>query len=179
MGRLGDGRIEMRIAESSLDHAFVEALTASPDFQHWLLSGGRFARHALEATLLQDEQARARKKASHWWKHWWCRLADGSESETDIFLVFEAAGDRFAIHIENKPLHGVIKLCQAVDYRRRAAWKSNDAGWLAYSDFETILMAPADFLTRQADCAAQFDRAISYEDVSPFAPLFGEALATR
>ena len=169
----------MNIAEVDLDHAFAEAIESSLDFRHWLLSHGRFARHAAEAMLLRHEQAEARKKATHWWKHWWCRLADGSESETDIFLVFEAAGDRFAMHIENKPPHGTLPLRQAADYRRRAAWKTNDAAWLAYSDFETILLAPAAFLSRNAECASQFDRAISYEDVARFAPLFAQALAMK
>ena len=112
------------ISEVELDHAFAETLADSPEFQEWLLSSGRFVRHAGNATLLVSEQASARKSAKHWWKHWWCRLPDESESETDVFLVFEAEGARFAIHIEDKPAHGKLGLRQAIDYRRRAAFKA-------------------------------------------------------
>jgi hypothetical protein len=166
----------MTITESALDHAFAEAFASGDEFQRWLLSGGRFARFASCALLLSNEQAQARPKARHWWKHWWCRLPDGSESETDIFLVFKAGGGRFALHIENKPVHGVLGLRQAADYRRRAALKANEAGWLSYSDFETILLAPANFLTCNAVCLQQFDRGIRYEEVARFVPLFSAAL---
>ena len=165
----------MNIKEVDLDHAFAEGLATDKHFQTWLLSGGRFARHAGKARLLVEEQANARK-AKHWWKHWWCRLPDGSENETDIFRVFEAEGRRFALHIEDKPPHGKLELRQAVDYRRRAAFKSNSAGWLNYSDFEVLLLAPAEFIERHSDCAAQFDRAISYEEVAQFVSLFAASL---
>jgi hypothetical protein len=163
------------ISEVELDHAFAEALADNHQFQNWLLSGGRFSRHVGKATLLISEQASARK-AKHWWKHWWCRLPDGSESETDIFLVFDAAGHRFALHIEDKPPHGKLELRQAIDYRRRAVFKANSADWLNYTDFEVLLLAPAEFIERHLDCAAQFDRAITYEEVAKFAPLFDTTL---
>ncbi|MES2136885.1 MAG: hypothetical protein V4502_07490 [Pseudomonadota bacterium] len=165
------------IKEVELDHAFAEALADDIDFQAWLLSNGRFARHAGRATLLINDQARARKSAKHWWKHWWCRLSDGSESETDVFLVFEADDSRFALHIENKPAHGKLELQQARDYRRRAAFKSNSKDWLDYSDFEVLLLAPADFIRSHPDCVAQFDRVMTYEEVGRFVPLFQEALS--
>jgi len=165
------------ISEVELDHAFAETLADSPEFQEWLLSSGRFVRHAGNATLLVSEQASARKSAKHWWKHWWCRLPDESESETDVFLVFEAEGARFAIHIEDKPAHGKLGLRQAIDYRRRAAFKANSADWLNYSDFEVLLLAPAGFIEGHAECAGQFDRQITYEEVARFVPLFREAVS--
>ncbi|AWN42563.1 hypothetical protein [Methylobacterium durans] len=162
--------------EADLDHAFAEALRDSAAFQAWLLSGGRFARHAMSARLLHGEQAAARK-ARHWWKHWWCSLPDGSQGETDIFAVFDSGDEgRFGIHVENKPPHGVLPLRQAVNYRRRAAFKANDPRWLNYSDFEVILVAPASFLAAHQECLRQFDRGVSYEEVAAFAPLFAEAL---
>jgi hypothetical protein len=164
------------IKEVELDHAFAEALAVRPEFQSWLLAKGRFARHADRATLLIDEQASARRSAKHWWKHWWCRLPDGSESETDIFLVFETEGTRFALHIEDKPPHGQLGFRQATDYRRRAAFKSNTPEWLSYSDFEVLLLAPAEFIESHSECAAQFDRVITYGEVAQFVPLFRDAL---
>ena len=165
------------VKEVELDHAFAETLAASDEFQHWLLSNGRFARHTTAATLLVHEQTVARKSAKHWWKHWWCRLPDGSESETDIFLVFESGTGRFALHIENKPPHGKLELRQATDYRRRAALKSNSLEWLNYSDFEVLLLAPAEFIKSHSECAAQFDRVITYEEVAEYVPLFLTALS--
>lgn len=165
------------IQEVQLDHAFADTLANSRDFQEWLLSGGRFARFAHSSKLLIHEQASARKSAKHWWKHWWCKLPDHSESETDIFLVFEADGARFAVHIENKPPHGQLGMEQAVDYRRRATFKANSPDWLNYSDFEVLLLAPKAFAHKNVECATQFDRTISYEQVGQFVPLFRYALA--
>ena len=166
-----------RIAEVDLDHALAEGILVSDVLRQLILAGGRFRRFSADAILLSEEQAAARR-AKHWWKHWWTRLPDGSESETDIFLVFESAEEtRFAIHIENKPPAGVLTLKQAADYRRRAAFKANDMRWLNYSDFEAILLAPQSFLDANQDAASQFDRQLSYEAVAPLVPLFAAALA--
>lgn len=164
-----------RISEVELDHAFADAIEGDYAFRHYLLINGRFARYADCARLLNNEQATARK-AKHWWKHWWCKLPDGSEWETDIFLVFEAANLRFALHIEDKPSDGILRVEQASAYRRRAAFKANDQKWLNYSDFETILLAPESFAKSNKDAASQFDRFLSYEEVARFAPLFGQAI---
>lgn len=165
----------MRISEVELDHAFADALL-DRDVQRWLLSGSRFARFADTARLLHEEAAGARR-AKHWWKHWWIKLDDGSESETDVFAVFEAStGMRFAFHIENKPIDGKLLFEQAAGYRRRAIQCARTPKWLSYHDFETILIAPGEFVGRHPDCVAQFDRAISYEEISSFVPLFGHAI---
>lgn len=166
----------MTIREAELDHAFAESLERSELFRKWLLMDGRFGRFANNARLLDGEQTSARKAAKHWWKHWWCTMPDGSQGETDLFLVFEAEGFRFALHIENKPLHGALTLKQAAAYRPRAILKANDPAWLAYVDFETILLAPASFVAEHMECVGQFDRVVTYEQVAPFAPKFAEAL---
>lgn len=169
-------RGEMAIREVDLDHAFADALEAEAQFRQWLLLGGRFEHLADDAVLLIDAQRTARSSARHRWKHWWCRLGDASESETDIFLVFEACGRRFSLHVENKPSHGTLGLRQAADYRRRAVFMANKDRYLNYSDFETIILAPEEFLKRHPDCVAQFDRSLTYEQVARFAPLFAAAL---
>ncbi|MBT2187555.1 hypothetical protein [Sphingobium nicotianae] len=165
----------MPIPEVQLDHAFAEALENNPGFRTWLISEGRFWRHP-NAALLCTEQETARKSAKHWWKHWWTRLPDGSESETDIFSVWECDGFRFAIHIENKPPHGNLSFIQAATYRRRATFMANQPRWLSYSDFETIILAPSSFIERHRECANQFDRAITYEQIARFVPLMQAAL---
>jgi hypothetical protein len=165
----------MTIREVELDHAFAEAVEADKAFQRWVVAGGRFSRFADEAVLLIEEQRTARASAKHWWKHWWCRLPDGSESETDVFLVFEVERLRFALHIENKPPHGKLGMRQAADYRRRAAFMANEERWLNYADFETLLLAPAAFLAANPACASQFDRTLAYEEVGRFVPKFALA----
>jgi hypothetical protein len=171
-----NGSSGKRIHEAFLDHALAEALEGSPDLWIRLLRGGRFAHLADDARLLIEEQRSARKTVKHWWKHWWCRLPDGSEGETDLFLVFEAGAKRFAIHIENKPTDGKLSLRQARDYRPRAAFMANHKRWLSYADFETVLLAPQSFIEANREAASQFDRQISYEELSADIPIFGEAL---
>lgn len=159
--------------EVELDHAFAETLGASEEFQKWILSTSRFARFAEGARLLMGEQQSARKNARHWWKHWWSYMPDGSSSETDVFAVFEhGEGNRFALHFENKPPHGILKMAQAAGYRRRAAFWANTARFLNYADFETILLAPASFIAAHKDCASQFDRCLAYEEVRDWVPAF-------
>lgn len=99
---------EQTLIEFDLDLAFATRMRDSTDFCRWLLRGSsKFAGHADTARLLHREQE-ASRDAKHWWRHWWCRLPDGSESETDILAVFARADrQRFALHIENKPPRAV------------------------------------------------------------------------
>lgn len=167
----------MKIHEGQLDQAFAEALEQSVAMQRWLLENGRFVHLSHKAKLLVDEQAAARKPCvTHWSRFWWCSLPDGSQSETDLFFVFESDHCRFAFHIENKPPSGKLSFTQASGYRRRAIFKANTPGWLSYVDFETILLAPLAFIEANRESANQFDRTISYESVALFVPLFAEAL---
>lgn len=145
--------------------------------QKWLLEDGRFARFSQNAKLLVDEQSAARKPdVAHWSRFWWCSLADGSQSETDLFFVFDAEGYRFALHIENKPPNGSLSFEQARGYRPRATFKANTPRWLSYVDFETILMAPEAFIEANREAASQFDRSISYESAARFAHVFAEVM---
>lgn len=162
--------------EKDLDFAFAASFQNSAEFQHWLLLGGRFATHAGSARLLAQEMALTRGMPDHWWRHCWCKLPDGSESETDLLFVFEATSKRFAIHIENKPVHGKLTFEQAAGYRPRAAFMANDSRWLAYTDFETVLLAPSEFITKNQNAISQFDRSVTYEEVAKFAPLFAQTI---
>lgn len=166
----------MAIREVDLDHAFAEYLEVTPAFQKWILWKTRFSRVADQDRLLVTEQSNSRN-AKHWWKHWWTRLSDGTESETDIFAVFEVSPEtRFALHIENKPPHGNLLMKQAVDYRRRAIEMAGKDRFLRHDDFTTLLLAPNSFLQIHRECAEQFDALVSYEEVSHAIPLFAEAL---
>ncbi|MFN2100894.1 hypothetical protein [Altererythrobacter sp. MF3-039] len=166
-----------RISEKELDQAFAEVFIANHEFRIWVLKGGRFSRHAHDFKLLDRELSKARGLPDYWWRHCWCPLPDGSQSETDVFFVLEADSVRFAIHFENKPPDGKLTMRQAAGYRRRAAFMTNDERWLQHSDFETVLLAPQAFIEQNKAESSQFDRSMSYEEVANFVPLFSSALS--
>jgi hypothetical protein len=169
------------ISELELDCAFANKLKSSKDFCIWVLSQTKFSDRSRKAILLDNEQAQAkpRKKPENWWRHWWCKLEDGTESETDIFVVFALSGSsrRFALHIEDKPPRGKFTPNQYLNYRRRAEFMAGKSEYMCYSDFTTILLAPEAFIREHCDKAHHFDCRISYESVAMAIPLFGQSLA--
>jgi hypothetical protein len=78
-------------------------------------------------------------------------------------------GERYAIHIENKPDHRKWEVDQALNYRLRAADRM--AKW-RYVDFVLVLLAPKSFVERWPEEANGFDRKVLYEDVCRFIPEF-------
>ena len=166
-----------RISEKKLDQAFAKAFIGNIEFQRWVLRGGRFSRYGDDIKLLDRELSAARDLPEFWWRHCWCLLPDGSQSETDVFFVLEAESIRFAIHFENKPADGKLTMKQASDYRRRAAFMTNDDRWLEHRDFETVLLAPCSFIEQNESESSQFDRSITYEEIASFVPLFSASLS--
>lgn len=166
--------------ELDLDRAFAEKVSNSRKFQEWLLGRTRFSAIAKKLTLLNKEQAEAKpqKKPENWWRHWWCRLDDGTESETDIFLVFESkgTGERVALHIEDKPPHGEFTPNQCENYDRRDRFMSNKRQFMNYGEFETILLAPKALATRNSGQIEHFGVFLSYEEVAEHIGLFSAAL---
>lgn len=168
------------ITELQLDRAFADKLSSSIEFQTWVLERTEFKDRCHGAYLLAKEQATAkpRKKPENWWRHWWCRLDDGSESETDIFAVFQfiAPDIRVALHIEDKPPHGKFTPNQYLNYKKRAAFMSGKKEYMDYSEFRTILLAPQSFIEGNLEKVKNFDHTISYEDVAQYIPLFGQSV---
>lgn len=168
------------ISELELDRAFADKVAAYPDFLRWVLRQTQFHELADNLLLLHKEQAEAkpRKKPENWWRHWWCRLEDGSESETDIFLVLKISNseERVALHIEDKPPHGKFTPGQSMNYKRRAKFMANKEQYMNYSKFTTMLLAPKTFIEENTDEAKHFDSLLSYEAVSTFIPLFAKSL---
>lgn len=168
------------ISELELDRAFADKVAVSPDFLRWVLQKTEFRELAEDLILLHREQADAKptKKPENWWRHWWCRLDDGSESETDIFLVLSNANsqERIALHIEDKPPHGKFTPGQYLNYRRRAQFMANKEQYMNYSKFTTVLLAPNSFIEENEDKVKHFDSVLSYESVSTFIPLFADSL---
>ena len=170
----------MSLTEYELDVAFAREVSSSTEFYIWLLKQTKFASVADSAILLDQEQALAKpkKKPENWWRHWWCRLDDDSESETDIFLVFGLPGSdkRIALHIEDKPPHGKFTPNQYINYNRRAEFMMNKLQYMNYQEFATILLAPACFINENQDQVSHFDCLILYESVAHRIPEFAQSL---
>jgi len=168
------------ISELELDRAFADKVASSTEFLRWVLKKTEFWDLADQLVLLDREQAEAKpaKKPENWWRHWWCRLDDGSESETDIFLVLQNAKSkqRIAVHIEDKPPHGKFTPGQYLNYRRRAEFMANKEQYMNYSEFTTVLLAPESFIEQNEENVKHFDSVLSYESVSTFIPLFADSI---
>jgi len=168
------------MTELELDQAFSQKLSSSRHFCKWVLQQTKFNVLSEKFILLDKEQALAKpkKKPENWWRHWWCKLADGSESETDIFAVFGLPDTtkRIALHIEDKPPHGKFTPNQYINYSKRALFMANKPQYMNYSDFTTILLAPQSFLDKHEEQVTYFDCLISYESVATIIPEFAESL---
>ena len=168
------------ISELELDRAFADEIENSIDFQQWILGKTKFSNESNGLRLLDKEQAdlKPRKKPENWWRHWWCKIEDGSESETDIFLVFEKkeSQQRIALHIEDKPPHGKFTPNQYLDYEKRAEFMKGKAEFMGYDDYATILVSPKVFIERNQEEVANFDSIVTYEEVSEYIALFGESI---
>ena len=159
LGGLKGGARPFRKTERVLDQLFHAKLEQSADFATWLLSRTKFS------------GARAKLVSAPWQFQWYRSPTTGVESETDIFLIFEAAADgsRFALHIENKLTASSFRPRQAELYAERAR------DWMErrnYHDYETILIAPQAFHDRYPEQARLFDRYIPHEDIAAFIPEF-------
>ena len=168
------------VSELDLDRAFADEIASSTSFFKWVVQQTKYIEYSEEVILLNKEQAdsKPRKKPENWWRHWWCKLEDGKDSETDIFVVlgFSNSDKRIALHIEDKPPHGKFTPNQYLNYEKRAKFMANKVQYMNYYDYTTVLLAPNSFLTKNSDKVKYFDSLISYEDVSKFIPLFVQSL---
>ncbi|MCL1065269.1 hypothetical protein L2735_00285 [Shewanella olleyana] len=168
------------ISELELDRAFAGQIENSINFQQWFLGKTKFSEQSDDLRLLHKEQAnlKPKKKQENWWRHWWCKIEDGSESETDIFLVFEnkESQQRIALHIEDKPPHGKFTPNQYLNYKKRAEFMKGKAEFMAYDDFATVLVSPKVFIERNQEEVANFDSIVTYEEVSEYIALFGDSI---
>ncbi len=53
---------------------------------------------------------------------------------------------------------------------------ANKEGYMNYSRFTTVLLAPEGFIAGNEDKVKHFDSLLSYESVSTFIPLFNRSL---
>ena len=153
--------------ELELDKLFWKTISTNQEFQSWFISRTKFAHRAVE--LVMDEI---------WHQKWYRDPMTKKDSETDIFLVFKESetGERYGVHIENKPLHRVWEPLQPENYRKRAEHCRDKWG---YTFYQLILIAPREFLKKSSREILHFDNAISYEDIGHFIPEFKHACATK
>lgn len=90
-------------------------------------------------------------------------------------MVFEVGttGERFALHFENKRQGSKFSPGQAAAYAPRARHMSLKAEYLSYTNFQTLLLAPADFRRRRAADVDRFDVLLTYDEIARFLPAFG------
>ena len=146
--------------ELSLDHCFWRGLSGSAAFRNWLVSRTKF--RDLPLSLVTDEK---------WHQRWYRDSDTKKDSETDILLLFvnDHTGDRYALHIENKPDHRKWEPDQVENYSKRAV--NRMTSW-RYIDFQTVLLAPFSFVQRHPCEASQFQLTLTYEEVGAFVPEF-------
>lgn len=81
----------------------------------------------------------------------------------------EDTGERLALHIENKIARSVWTANQAENYVKRATARMQTYN---YVDFQTVLMAPKEFLEAWPYQAGQFDIVLEHEHIVQFVPEF-------
>lgn len=153
--------------ELELDKLFWKAISTNQAFQSWFLKQTKFAQQDLE--LVIDEK---------WHQRWYRDPLTKKDSETDILLIFKDSGTdhRYAVHIENKPSHGMWELLQPENYRKRA--EDRKSKW-QYIEYQLALIAPLEFLKRSVGEIKHFDIAISYEGIGAFIPEFKHACTPK
>ena len=160
--------------EKELDLALASELEQNPAFLAWFLSHTRFANSRAHFYSC---------RANHPWGTHPFRHVDSSgtesvetrQSETDVLLLLkESTGRIVAVHIENKVGAGKFTADQPEMYAQRAAhWVRNER-YGGYEEFDIVLVAPEEFVSRNAEQAAIFPVVISHESIGQHIPLFAQ-----
>jgi hypothetical protein len=162
--------------EKGLDNALATALGRDVLFLNWLVERTKF--RGREIALLSC-------RSNHpWGSHPFPSIdpqtnqvtTSKRQSETDVLLLIcDKSGSRLGIHIENKLGTGKFTNMQAEMYRHRAAHWIGNPKYGAYSEFDTVLLAPRAFAERHPSQAALFGAFISHEELVQFVPEFGNS----
>lgn len=90
-------------------------------------------------------------------------------------MVFDDdQGNRFALHIENKPNWGKFLAGQAEAYAPRALQMANQPKFLSYSESTTILICPESFQKSNSTACGHFEAVITFEEVGRYVKAFKE-----
>jgi hypothetical protein len=162
-------------SEKELDLAIAAKLENDPAFLQYLL----------ERTSFRDRGAVFRScRSNHpWGSHPYPQKDTAGveaivnrQSETDVLLTVTAQdGEVLGVHIENKIGPGRFTADQPEMYEHRAKHWVGNPRYGAYTDFDTVLIAPAAFIERNAAQSAPFGARFTHEEIAVFVPEFGSA----
>jgi hypothetical protein len=161
-------------SEKELDLALASELEHNPAFLSWFLSHTKFA---------GSEVSFHACRANHPWGTHPFRHTDGSgaesvqsrQSETDVLLLLKEQNGRIvAVHIENKVGAGKFTNNQPEMYAQRAAHWVGNPRYGGYEEFDIVLVAPQEFVSRNSEQAAIFPVFVSHESIGQHIPLFAE-----
>lgn len=160
--------------EKELDLALADKLTSSPEFLAWFLSHTKFSGRRAALTTCRSDHPWGTHPFPVTDPNTGVTLDTKRQSETDVLLVLRAEdGEVLGVHIENKIGSGKFTAYQPEMYWHRANhWKGNPH-YGAYTDFDTVLVAPAAFMDRHAIQGKLFGCFISHEELAAHVPLFG------
>lgn len=161
-------------SEKELDRSLHSALESREPFRAWFLGQLRFGQGYIKLVfcrsnhpwgkvclILPNEQSGALEPVDR-------------EGETDVLAVFEnSSGARLGVHIENKLGSGVFTPNQPEVCAARAEFWVGKEQYGAYHSWETVLLAPNSFITRNAAAARKFITRIPHEHVATHLPEFG------
>lgn len=160
--------------EKELDRALEAALRDRPEFALWFLSHTKFA---------GKRAAYVWSRADNPWSRETLTVSDPQtgepqeitrDGETDLLVVFreDDSNARFALHIENKRIHGRFMPYQPEAYVNRAErWRGLER-YGNYTEFETVLVAPRAIRTKYPRECAQFGCFVAHEDIVPYIGIF-------
>ena len=161
-------------SEKDLDLALCKGLMESRSFLQWFLSHTKFADRGPSLISCRAD--------SPWGSHPFPTMnaetgatsLQNRQSETDVLLVLRAKdGATLGVHVENKIGTGSFTADQPEMYWHRANHWLNNPHYGNYSEFDTVLVAPAAFLATHPEQAACFGCRVSHEELARYIPLFG------
>jgi hypothetical protein len=148
----------MSVPAKIQERALAEAIRDSAEFRDWFLSRTKFTGLSVEPVLVRSNNP------------WYASPVTGRQSETDVLAVFRVANTRlrFALHIENKTPKDRFQPDQPELYHERAKdWMLTEK-WGMYSDYECILIATAEFVTKFESDAKKFDRILLTSEIAEY-----------
>jgi hypothetical protein len=161
--------------EKNLNQALEKALQAESSFRQWFVNKTKF-----KGIIPEHVWSRSNNP--------WCRVkldlpnpeTGETESvmrdgETDVLFVFVFKAEperRLALHIENKLASGRFTAYQPEVYEARAKWWVRNRDYGNYGEWDTVLLAPSSFFSRNAESARKFGTFIPHEEIARFLPEF-------
>jgi len=162
--------------EKYFDQALEQAFNSMEEFAEWFLGKTKFKGMPAKVCWSRSDSPWARLTYSYTNPKTKEEEIITRDSETDVLVVFESeTGKRVGIHIENKLGNGKFEPYQPESYQLRAKHWLNSPKYGNYSDFDTVLVAPNIFLSRNGERSRLFGASISYEEISDYLPVFSEA----